>query len=335
MHPENKFEVQLNTTNECFVGNLNKQKTRDEIFQDLTSIKIKTLDENLYISKFNMPKFNARKDQNGNLLLNLGYAFVTTKKPEMARWLIEQKRIKLDDGSDIEIKPISKTKRLQANQNCKVKNITKLHGNDDVNTERISERISDYKSMGKLKHGTIGDGRGEKHMKFNNSRENMFNNSSENKFNNYSDNWSNNHGYNLTDNMYFSGMDSVGNSVNNSINNTFNSYTDVFSNSAPIFKNQTKNSGSSLFDFNNFAPAALDYKKSESSKLDNIWAPYESQENNDGNLFNTTGQNNNSLFSIAKQKSKTEDFTKPELLSATDSNESSPTNPDHSYFRAH
>jgi hypothetical protein len=325
MHPENKFEVQLNTTNECFVGNLNKQKTRDEIFQDLTSIKIKTLDENLYISKFNMPKFNARKDQNGNLLLNLGYAFVTTKKPEMARWLIEQKRIKLDDGSDIEIKPISKTKRLQANQNCKVKNITKLNGNDDVHTERIS----DYKSMGKLKHGTIGDGRGEKHMKFNNSRENMFNN--------YSDNWSNNHGYNLTDNMYgnFSGMDSVGNSVNNSINNTGNSYTDVFSNSAPIFKNQTTNSGSSLFDFDkNFAPAALDYnKKSESSN--NIWPSYGSQENNDRNLFNTTGQNNNSIFNLVKQKSKTEDFTKPELLSATDSNESSPTNPDHSYFRAH
>jgi len=122
------------TRSEFFVGNLNKTKTRDEIFQDLTKITIDCLDgEPLYISKFNMPKFNARKDQDGNLLLNLGYAFVTTRKPEMAQELIEKKRMKLPDGSDIEFKPINRNKRLVANQNCKEKNISKIN---DVNGTR-------------------------------------------------------------------------------------------------------------------------------------------------------------------------------------------------------
>jgi len=134
------------TISEFFVGNLNKTKTRDEIFQDLTKIKIDRLNgENLYISKFNMPKFNARKDQDGNLLLNLGYAFVTTRKPEMAQELIEKKRMKLDDGSDIEFKPINKNKRLVANQNCKDKNISKIN---DVNGTRKNDNF-----------GTIGDWR--------------------------------------------------------------------------------------------------------------------------------------------------------------------------------
>merc|ERR1712141_205950 len=142
-----KFSVELGTNNEFFVGNLNKQKTRDEIFQDLTSIHIEPLEENLYISKFNMPKFNARKDQEGNLLLNLGYAFVTTRKPEMARELIQKKRMKLDDGSDIEFKPINRNKRLVANQNCKDKNITKIN---DVNGTRKNDRF-----------GAIGDWRNQ------------------------------------------------------------------------------------------------------------------------------------------------------------------------------
>merc|ERR1711980_50221 len=116
-----KITFDLETSSEFFVGNLNKTKTRDEIFQDLTKIYIECLGENLYISKFNMPKFNARKDQDGTLLLNLGYAFVTTKKPEMAQELIRKKRMKLGDGSDIEFKPINRNKRLVANQNCKEK----------------------------------------------------------------------------------------------------------------------------------------------------------------------------------------------------------------------
>jgi len=136
------------TSSEFFVGNLNKTKTRDEIFQDLTKIKIDCLNGDfLYIKKFNMPKFNARKDQDGNLLLNLGYAFVTTSKPEMAQELINKKRMKLDDGSDIEFKPINKSKRLVANQNCKEKNISKIN---DVNGTRKNNSF-----------GAIGDWRNQ------------------------------------------------------------------------------------------------------------------------------------------------------------------------------
>jgi len=148
-----KIFYNSDTRSEFFVGNLNKTKTRDEIFQDLTKIPIDCLDgEPLYISKFNMPKFNARKDQDGNLLLNLGYAFVTTRKPEMAQELIEKKRMKLADGSDIEFKPINRNKRLVANQNCKEKNISKIN---DVNGTR------------KNNLGAIGDRRNQSVESFN------------------------------------------------------------------------------------------------------------------------------------------------------------------------
>merc|ERR1712027_195272 len=147
-----KITFDLETSSEFFVGNLNKTKTRDEIFQVLTKIYIECLKENLYISKFNMPKFNARKDQDGTLLLNLGYAFVTTKKPEMAQELIKKKRMKLDDGSDIEFKPINRNKRLVANQNCKEKNISKIN---DVNGRR------------KNNLGAIGDRRNQSVESFN------------------------------------------------------------------------------------------------------------------------------------------------------------------------
>merc|ERR1712027_79153 len=147
-----KITFDLETSSEFFVGNLNKTKTRDEIFQDLTKIKIDCLDgEHLYISKFNMPKFNARKDNDGKLLLNLGYAFVTTLKPEMAQELIEKKRMKLEDGSDIEFKPINKSKRLVANQNCKEKNISKIN---DVNGTRKNNSF-----------GAIGDWRNQQSVK--------------------------------------------------------------------------------------------------------------------------------------------------------------------------
>merc|ERR1712151_196964 len=149
------------TSSEFFVGNLNKTKTRDEIFQDLTKIKIDCLDgERLYISKFNMPKFNARKDNEGKLLLNLGYAFVTTRKPEMARELIQKKRMKLEDGSDIEFKPINRNKRLVANQNCKEKNYSKIN---DVNGTRISNSL-----------GVIGDWRNKEQPVFEPKRKNLF-----------------------------------------------------------------------------------------------------------------------------------------------------------------
>jgi len=148
-----KLSFVSETSSEFFVGNLNKTKTRDEIFQDLTKIKIERLNgENLYISKFNMPKFNARKDQDGNLLLNLGYAFVTTRKPEMAQELIEKKRMKLDDGSDIEFKPINKSKRLVANQNCKDKNISKIN---DVTGMRKNNNFNNFGAIGDWRNQSV------------------------------------------------------------------------------------------------------------------------------------------------------------------------------------
>merc|ERR1712027_200996 len=157
-----KLSFDLETSSEFFVGNLNKTKTRDEIFQDLTKIKMDCLDgETLYISKFNMPKFNARKDNDGKLLLNMGYAFVTTRKPEMAQELIQKKRMKLEDGSDIEFKPINRNKRLVANQNCKEKNISKIN---DVSGMR--------KNINSL--GAIGDWRNKIQPVPETKRKNLF-----------------------------------------------------------------------------------------------------------------------------------------------------------------
>lgn len=151
-----KFKINLNTECEFFVGNLNKTKTRDEIFKELTSqITIDSLDgENLYIRKFNMPKFNARKDKNGVLLLNLGYAFITTSKPEMAQELIKRGRMELEDGTDIEFKPISSSKRLKANENCKQKNLKKYNNADGTRSED---------------DGINGDWRNHKNRKIDNS----------------------------------------------------------------------------------------------------------------------------------------------------------------------
>jgi len=234
---------------------------------------ITPLKENLYISKFNMPKFNARKDQNGNLLLNLGYAFVTTKKAEMAQWLIQQKRIELPDGSDIEIKPISKTKRLTANQNCKNKNFSKINGNEDVN-ERYTQ---------KSQHGTIGDGR--KYGSNNGSRENMYEN-----------------GYD-SNNVFGGFNDSLSDALNNSVNSTgayFNSKmhdNHYRNNSEHVFQGSNNfgndNTVNSLFNTRvsqsdefiqvpsfdrNYAPASLDYKKT-SPKLSptHLWNPFSEQ----------------------------------------------------------
>jgi hypothetical protein len=136
---KHNFSLNLNTKSEFFVGNLNKTKTRDEIFKQLTSeIKIETLGgENLYIKRFNMPKWNARKDKDGILLLNCGYAFIKTKEPEMATELIKRKRMTLSDGTDIEFKTIDEAKRLKANADCKQKNYNKYN---EVDVSRNSSR---------------------------------------------------------------------------------------------------------------------------------------------------------------------------------------------------
>jgi len=119
-----------------FAGNLNKYKTRDELHSDLRNLFIECLGENLYIKKFNMPKFTARKE-GSKYVCNPGYAFVTAKKPEMAAELIEKcsqikaeggKGIPLGDGSYVDIKPISAVKRVAANQQNKTNSLAKLNG---------------------------------------------------------------------------------------------------------------------------------------------------------------------------------------------------------------
>jgi len=326
---QNNFSVELNTNNECFIGNLNKQKTRDEIFQDLTSIEIIPLKENLYISKFNMPKFNARKDQNGNLLLNLGYAFVTTKKPEMAQWLIQQKRIELPDGSDIEIKPISKTKRLTANQNCKNKNFSKINGNEDLN-ERYTQ---------KPQLGAIGDRRGEKQMRYGSndgSRENMYEN-----------------GYD-SNNLFGGYNDSSSNSLNNSTaNNSYfnpNMHDNQYRYSEPTFLlgsnnsgnvNSRGDSGSSLFNTRvsqseefiqvpslererNFAPASIDYKKvSPKVSPKNLWNPFFGPQ--------TDSDSNNNNFALSLSRQASENSKNSKSSSNNGSTHFSPTNGEQSF----
>jgi len=130
------FKYSDDTSSEFFAGNLNKYKTRDELFHDLTNIYIECLQENLYIKKFNMPKFTARKEGN-KYVCNPGYAFVTARRPEMAAELIErcrklklegEKGIPLGDGSFVDIKPISAVKRVAANQNNKTNSLAKLSG---------------------------------------------------------------------------------------------------------------------------------------------------------------------------------------------------------------
>lgn len=147
-----KFEYNSSTDKEFFVGNLNKTKTRDEIFQELTQIEIERLGgEKLYIKKFNMPKFNARRNTEGQLLLNLGYAFVTTSKQEMAEELIEKGRMKMEDGTDLEFKSINRTKRLVANQKCKEKNLSKYNNADGRNSDNDNNwRNSDFNSFENL-----------------------------------------------------------------------------------------------------------------------------------------------------------------------------------------
>jgi hypothetical protein len=273
-----KFAVELGTQNEFFVGNLNKQKTRDDIFQDLTKIQIESLGEPLYISKFNMPKFNARKDQNGNLLLNLGYAFVTTKTHEMARWMIEQKRIKLEDGSDIEIKPISKTKRLTANQNCKNKNYHKFNG--DVN--------NNSKFRKSTHPGTIGEGRRSEinrssHMEKKNVPEYLYRGDFNNTTTAYGTSVEQN------DRTYFNTNHSY---QNNSLFNALNQTEDNDYNFGHTENND--------FCGNNFrysiAPASLDYSKNniQSHAANHIWKPYNPQTDENDVLNSSSSDENNS-----------------------------------------
>jgi len=274
------FNLDLETTCEFFVGNLNKQKTRDEIFQDLTNIKIECLNENLYISKFNMPKFNARKDANGHLLLNLGYAFVTAKKPEMAAEMINRKRVKLTDGSDIEIKPVCHTKRMTANANCKNKN-----------AERFSQTVGDFKNAERFSQ-TVGDGRNIKSRKFTSNSQNDFR---------YSPRAQNNYNQLGRNDQYYHS--------NSRPNSTLDYFPEDFSNNQTWTNPPSKNS---VFDNNNNtfgnlsrAPASLNVNQNNSSRQ--IWNSFEEHSAKQTTpVFNTT-ESQQSIFEVVRLASSDDD----------------------------
>merc|ERR1711976_1051220 len=58
----------------------------------------------------------------------------TVSEREMAKELIELGRMKMEDGTDLEFKPINKNKRLIANQKCKEKNLSKVNNVDGSNS---------------------------------------------------------------------------------------------------------------------------------------------------------------------------------------------------------
>jgi len=103
------------TSSEFFIGGLNKEKTRDELFRELSNIRLKNGDR-LYVRKFNMPKINAYKDDKNRIICTPGYAFVTTKYPWMAQELIVAGTILLN-GFKAEIKSIQAVKRLNSKKN--------------------------------------------------------------------------------------------------------------------------------------------------------------------------------------------------------------------------
>jgi len=279
------FTLDLETTCEFFVGNLNKQKTRDEIFQDLTNIKIDCLNENLYISKFNMPKFNARKDANGHLLLNLGYAFVTAKKPEMAAEMIKRKRVQLTDGSDIEIKAVCRTKRMTANANCKNKN-----------AERFSQ--------------TVGEGRG---MNSRNFSSNYQNDSSR-----YSPRTQNNYNREDRNDQYYNS-----NSIKSNrrcYQGDFSNYGTLndqrFDN--PVLKNSVFDNNNNVNSFgfpskNLFcAPASLNVSQNSSSGQ--LWSPYEEQSVKQTTPVLQTSDSQKSIFDVVASASSDDDMFSENLV---------------------
>jgi len=278
------FTLDLETTCEFFVGNLNKQKTRDEIFQDLTNIKIDCLNENLYISKFNMPKFNARKDANGSLLLNLGYAFVTAKKPEMAAEMIKRKRVQLTDGSDIEIKPVCRTKRMTANANCKNKN-----------AERFSQ--------------AVGDGRGMKSRNFSSNYQN-------DSFR-YSPRIQNNYNQVDRNDQYFNSNIKSNRRFNQE---DFSNYGTLknqrFDN--PVLKNSVfdNNNNANSFGFPSktlfCAPASLNVSQNSSSGQ--LWPTYEKQSVKQTTPASQTSGSQKSIFDVVKSESSDDDMFSENLV---------------------
>merc|ERR1711970_502688 len=86
-----------------FIGNLDKTKERNEIFENLKSIRLYDNRPNkkglLYVSKLDMPKYyGPETDDQGRILKNVGFAFVFTRTKDMADRMIAKKYIQIGDS---------------------------------------------------------------------------------------------------------------------------------------------------------------------------------------------------------------------------------------------
>ena len=128
------FVFKDETVSEFFIGGLNKQKTRDELFRELSGVKLRN-GEKIYIRRFNMPKINAYRDGQNRLICTPGYAFVTTRYAWMAQELIKSGQVLLN-GQKAEIKSIQAVKRLNSKKNeLEKKRAVRLRLQNQVTTE--------------------------------------------------------------------------------------------------------------------------------------------------------------------------------------------------------
>lgn len=103
------------TSAEFFIGGLNKERTRDELFRELSNVRMRN-GAKLYVKKFNMPKINAYKDDKHRIICTPGYAFVTASCAWMAQEIIKSGCLYLN-GYKAEVKSIQAVKRLNSKKN--------------------------------------------------------------------------------------------------------------------------------------------------------------------------------------------------------------------------
>merc|ERR1712179_166162 len=95
-----------------FIGGLNKQVDRNTIFNELRN-RLLPSGHYLYIEKFDLPKMKSYFDVYGRLIVNKGYAFITTKTDQGYQELLNIGRLELN-GSVIDIRKIDQKKWIKA-----------------------------------------------------------------------------------------------------------------------------------------------------------------------------------------------------------------------------
>jgi hypothetical protein len=130
------------TSAEFFVGGLNKEKTRDELFRELSNVRMRN-GAKLYVKKFNMPKINAYKDDKNRIICTPGYAFVTASCVWMAQEIIKSGCLYLN-GYKAEVKSVSAVKRLNSKKN-------------EFERKRFSRQDSSYEPTKLVIHGENGN----------------------------------------------------------------------------------------------------------------------------------------------------------------------------------